>query len=58
VQVLAGNGKEPNPLSRHRNYAPYARATSVAIAAEAVAMDPQGNIFFLDDTGAVRQVVR
>ena len=58
MHVLAGNGKEPPLLARHRHYSPHAPATAVAIAALAVALDPKGNVYFLDDTGAVRQVVR
>jgi hypothetical protein len=58
MYVLAGNGKEPKLLVRHRAYPAHAPATAVAIAAEAVSVDPKGNVYFLDDTGAVRQVVR
>ncbi len=31
--------------------------TSVPITAEAVAVDPHGHVYFLDDAGAVREVV-
>ncbi len=57
VRVLAGNG-QVILSALHRVYPPYIPATRVPITAEAVAVDPHGNVYFLDDTGAVREVVR
>jgi hypothetical protein len=33
-------------------------ATQVPITAQAVALDPAGHVYFLDDTGAIRELVR
>jgi hypothetical protein len=56
VHVLAGNGRV-TPFASHRTYPPHVPATSVSISAQAVAVDPHGHVYFLDNTGAVREVV-
>lgn len=56
VHVLAGNGQLPLS-ARGRVYPPGVPATRVPITARAVTVDPQGHVYFLDDTGAVRELV-
>ncbi len=56
VRVLAGNG-QVILSALHRVYPPHVAATRVPITAQAVAVDPHGHVYFLDDTGAVREVV-
>lgn len=56
VRVLAGNG-QVILSARHRVYAPGVAATRLPITAQAVAVDPHGHVYFLDDTGAVREIV-
>ncbi|MGI8825318.1 MAG: hypothetical protein ACR2JC_06710 [Chloroflexota bacterium] len=40
-----------------RVYPPHVAATRVPITAEAVTVGPHGHVYFLDGTGAVREVV-
>jgi len=56
VHVLAGNG-QVILSALHRVYPPGVEATRVPITAEAVAVDPHGHVYFLDDTGTLREVV-
>jgi len=56
VHVLAGNG-QVILSALHRVYAAGVAATDVPITAQAVAVDPHGHVYFLDDAGAVREVV-
>jgi len=56
VHVLAGND-QVLLSALHRVYSPHVLATGVPITAEAVAVDPHGHVYFLDDAGAVREVV-
>jgi len=55
--VLAGDGQVMLTGSP-RVYPTNVPATRVPITAQAIAVDPHGRVYFLDNAGAVREVVR
>jgi len=57
VRVLAGDGQVMLTGSP-RVYPTNVPATRVPITAQAIAVDPHGRVYFLDNAGAVREVVR